>query len=285
MSRAVTVLRTGPQALVQDLGRPGYAHLGVPPSGALDAGALRLANRLVGNPETAAGLELLLGGLALRAQAACTIAVTGPAVRLDVDGHAADSHAAVYLWPGAVLRVEAPLSGLRCWVALSGGVDVTPVLGSRATDLLAGLGPEPLRDGDELPLGPPAGVPAGVDVLAPTAVADPLTVPVLLGPREDWIDDAAHRLAVTGWTVGQSSNRVGLRLDGEPLRRRIDAELPSEPIVTGAVQVPGSGLPVVFLADHPVTGGYPVVAVVAPDALPALAQARPGSTIRLRPRR
>jgi len=282
-SRRVAVLRAGPQALVTDLGRPGHAHLGVPPSGALDPGALRLANRLAGNPEGAAGLEVLLGGLELRAEAACTVAVTGPASALQVDGAAADSHAPVHLGAGAVLRLGAPLQGLRNWVAISGGIAVDAELGSRATDLLSGLGPAPLRDGDTFPLGPPDGRPVGADVVVPTPVDDPLTVPVLLGPRDGWIEDAVRRLAATSWTVTASSNRIGLRLDGEPLRKLGDAELPSEPVVTGAVQVPANGLPVVFLADHPVTGGYPVVAVVLPEALPALAQARPGSMMRLQP--
>ncbi len=283
-SRRVAVLHAGPQALVTDLGRPGYAHLGVPPSGALDPGALRLANRLVGNPEGAAGLEVLLGGLELRTGVACTVAVTGPAAALYVDGAVGDSHAPVHLGAGAVLRLASPMQGLRNWVAISGGIAVDAELGSRATDLLSGLGPAPLRDGDTLPLGPPNGLPVGADVVVPTAVDDPLTVPVLLGPRDGWIEDAARRLAATSWTVTASSNRIGLRLDGEPpLRKRGDTELPSEPVVTGAVQVPANGLPVVFLADHPVTGGYPVVAVVLPEALPALAQARPGSTMRLQP--
>ena len=283
LSRQVTALRASPQVLVTDLGRPGYAHLGVPPSGALDPGALRLANRLVGNPEGAAGLEVLLGGLELRAGVACTVAVTGPPVALHVDGAATDSHAPVHLGAGAVLRLDAPMQGLRSWVALSGGIAVDAELGSRATDLLSGLGPAPLRDGDTLPLGPPDGLPVGADVVVPTAVDDPLSVPVLLGPRDGWIEDAARRLAATSWTVTASSNRIGLRLDGEPLRKRGDTELPSEPVLTGAVQVPANGLPVVFLADHPVTGGYPVVAVVLPAVLPALAQARPGSTMRLQP--
>ena len=285
-SRRVAVLRAGPQALVTDLGRPGYAHLGVPPSGALDPGALRLANRLVGNSEGAAGLEVLLGGLELRAGVACTVAVTGPAAALHVDGAVGDSHAPVHLGAGAVLRLASPMRGLRNWVAIAGGIAVDAELGSRATDLLSGLGPAPLRDGDTLPLGPPDGLPVGADVVAPTAVDDPLTVPVLLGPRDGWIEDAARRLAATSWTVTASSNRIGLRLDGEPMARATafeGAELPSEPVVTGAVQVPANGLPVVFLADHPVTGGYPVVAVVLPEALPALAQARPGSTMRLQP--
>jgi biotin-dependent carboxylase-like uncharacterized protein len=284
--RSLTVLATGPLALVQDLGRPGHAHLGVPPSGALDVPALRLANRLVGNAESAAGIESLLGGLALRANGSCTVAVTGPALAVTVRGRGRDSHAPVYLAPGDVLTLGSPASGLRAYVSASGGLDVPVELGSRSTDVLSGIGPAPLREGDRLPLGEPFGLPCGADELGPTAVPDDLVVPVLLGPRDDWFDDAAGQLAVAVWQVSTDSNRVGLRLTGPAVRRSAEfdgVELPSEPVVTGAVQVPANGRPVVFLADHPTTGGYPVIGVVPVAALALLAQARPGTTIRFRP--
>lgn len=280
--RQVTVLATGPQALIQDLGRPGHAHLGVPPSGALDVPALRLANRLVGNVESAAGIETLLGGLRLRADRSCTVAVTGPAVAVTVNGHARDSHAPVYLADGDVLTLGTPDTGLRVYVGLDGGVTVAAELGSRSTDVLSGIGPAPVRVGDVLPLGEPAGVPCGADELGPRPAPDEIGLPVLLGPRDDWFDHAATQLAAGQWRVSPDSNRVGLRLTGPALRRAGDfdgLELPSEPVVTGAVQVPASGRPVVFLADHPTTGGYPVVGVVPADALPALAQARPGTAV------
>ncbi|QQQ76190.1 biotin-dependent carboxyltransferase family protein [Saccharothrix sp. 6-C] len=283
-SRTLTVLRTGPQALVQDLGRPGHAHLGVPPSGALDRPSLALANRLVGNPEDAAGLEVLLGGLSLRADASCTVAVTGPATPVLVDGVPRDSP--LHLAPGDTLTLGTPSGGLRCYVAVSGGVAVPADLGSRSTDLLSGLGPAPLRPGDELPLGDPTGVPVGVDVLVGVRVPDELVVPVLLGPREDWFDDPARRLRDGRWTVSDRSNRVGLRLTGTAVDRaacRVGQELPSEGLVTGAVQVPADGKPVVFLADHPTTGGYPVIGVVAARALPLLGQAPPGTRLRFAP--
>lgn len=286
MTRRLTVLRTGPQALVQDLGRPGHAHLGVPPSGALDAPALRLANRLVGNPEEAAGLELLLGGLAVRAGASCTVAVTGPRVCVLAGGRHVDSHAPIHLRAGDVLEVGTPERGLRCYLAVSGGVALPAELGSRSTDLLSGIGPPPLSPLDELPLGDPTGPPVGVDVLVPTRVPDELCVPVLLGPRDDWFTDPVRQLADGRWTVSERSNRVGLRLAGSALERtesRQGTELASEGIVTGAVQVPANGEPVVFLADHPTTGGYPVIGVVPAAALPLLGQARPGTPIRLRP--
>ncbi|MFI9006980.1 biotin-dependent carboxyltransferase family protein [Actinosynnema sp. NPDC053489] len=278
------MLGTGPQTLVQDLGRPGHAHLGVPPSGALDPRSLALANRLVGNPGDAAGLEVLLGGLSLRANASCTVAVTGPATPVLVDGAPRDSP--LHLAAGETLALGAPEGGLRCYVAVSGGLAVPAELGSRSTDVLSGLGPRPVRPGDELPLGDPTGVPVGVDVLVPVRVPGELVVPVRLGPRDDWFDDPAGRLRAGRWTVSERSNRVGLRLTGTALERtaaRVGQELPSEGLVTGAVQVPADGLPVVFLADHPTTGGYPVVGVVPAHALPLLGQAPPGTRVRFGP--
>lgn len=285
MTRSVTVLATGPQALVQDLGRPGHAHLGVPPSGALDVPALTLANRLVGNAESAAGIEVLLGGLRLRADCPCTVAVTGPAVAVAVNGRVRDTHAPLYLAAGHVLVLGMPHTGLRAYVAVSGGVAVAAELGSRSTDVLSGIGPAPVRTGDVLPLGEPAGQPRGADELGPRPVPDEIRVPVLLGPRDDWFTGAGAQLDGGRWRVSPESNRVGLRLSGPALRRATGfdgAELPSEPVVTGAVQVPANGRPVVFLADHPTTGGYPVIGVVPAAALPALAQARPGTTVLFR---
>jgi len=281
VSRAITVLEPGPLALVQDLGRPGYAHLGVPPSGALDIPALTLANRLVGNPESAAGIETM-GNLVLRAESSCTIAITGPPLLKST----VDTHQPVYLAPGQQLRLGGPSAGLRCYIGVSGGIEVPPELGSRATDVLSGIGPKPLSVGDTLPLGPHIGEPSTVDGLPPERVPSRLELPVLLGPREDWFDDPAGQLAAGVWTASPRSNRIGLRLDGTALRRAEqfrDVELPSEPVITGAIQVPPDGRPVIFLADHPTTGGYPVIGVVHPRVLPLLAQARPGTPVRLRP--
>ncbi len=279
--RSLEVLDPGRYALVEDLGRPGYAHLGVAPSGALDTASLRLANRLVGNSPAAAGIEALLGGIEVRLTASATVAVTGPAVEVSVDGRSFGSHVPVPVRAGQTLTIGTPSNGLRCYFAVSGGIAVEEVLGSRSRDVLSGIGPEPLEAGAVLPLGDPAGIPAGADVVVPAPAPAELVVPVTLGPRDDWLDDPARGLSAW-WTVTAESNRVGLRLDGTPLRRAIDGELPSEGVVTGAIQVPPSGLPVVFLADHPTTGGYPVAAVVRPAALSALAQARPGTRVRFR---
>ncbi|HEX4724991.1 MAG TPA: biotin-dependent carboxyltransferase family protein [Pseudonocardiaceae bacterium] len=284
--RTVTVLETGPLALVQDLGRPGNGHLGVPPSGALDAPALRLANRLVGNEEDSAGIEVLFGGLRLRADCSCVVAVTGPATPVTVNGRARDSHTPIHLADGHVLAIGTPETGLRGYLGFAGGVAVTVELGSRSTDVLSGIGPPPLKVGDVLPLGQSIGSPAGVDVLGPRPVPAEIRVPVLLGPRDDWFEAPARQLTEGQWQVSSDSNRVGLRLTGPALSRAPEfdgTELPSEPVVTGAVQVPAGGRPVVFLADHPTTGGYPVIGVVPRESLPALAQARPGTTIKFTP--
>ncbi|WP_236647417.1 biotin-dependent carboxyltransferase family protein, partial [Micromonospora sicca] len=171
----IEVLRAGALTTVQDQGRPGYAHLGVPRSGALDPAALRLANRLVGNPERAAGLEITLTGCDLRFERAACVALTGAEVGVRIDpepagrrppdaGRPGDVGRPLSLPAGAVLRIGPARAGLRTWLAVSGGIEVPPVLGSRATDTLSGLGPPPVRDGDRLPLGEPVGHPAPVDV-------------------------------------------------------------------------------------------------------------------------
>jgi biotin-dependent carboxylase-like uncharacterized protein len=292
VTRELVVTEVGPQALVVDRGRPGWAHIGVPPAGALDGPAHALAQRLVGNPPDAAGLEILLGGLALRATAALTVAVTGPpgGLRLRRGGgpeRAVASHQPVHLAGGDVVTVPAPSSGLRSYLAVGGGVAVEPVLGSRSADTLSGLGPAPLAVGDRLPVGPPTAIPpVGTGAVGVSTAPDAVVLRLHLGPRADWIDDAAGRLRAGTWTVAPTGDRVGVRLEGPPLERADDRrgeELRSEGLVGGALQVPPDGQPVVFLADHPTTGGYPVVGVVDPAELAAFAQLRPGSSVRFSP--
>ncbi|MFP5020858.1 5-oxoprolinase subunit C family protein [Pseudonocardia phyllosphaerae] len=277
------VLATGPQALVTDRGRPGFAHLGVPPSGSLDRPSYELGNRLVGNGSGAAGLELLGGGLRLRARGARIVAVTGAPAPVRAGGRPAASHTALRVPDGAVLEIGTPVAGLRMYLAVAGGLAAEPELGSRSTDVLSGLGPDPVAAGDVLQVGPWAGpVPPAGPVPFP-AVPTQLRLRVRPGPRDDWFTDP--RAALTGpvWTVSPTGNRIGVRLDGPPPPRRtstLGRELPSEGMVTGAVQAPPDGPPVVFLADHPTTGGYPVIGVVDDADLPLLAQAAPASTVR-----
>ncbi|MFS4093195.1 biotin-dependent carboxyltransferase family protein [Streptomyces sp. AF1A] len=279
--RALVVVRSGALTTVQDRGRPGYAHLGVPRSGALDAPAAALVNRLVGNAPDAAVLETTLNGCAVRPRSTVTVAVGGAPCPLLVGGRPAAWGAPVVVRAGELLEVGAAVAGVRSYVAVSGGIAVEPVLGSRATDLLSGLGPPPLADGTVLPLGGPAGPPARVDVAPQARPPDELVLRVTLGPRDDWFTARAVRdLTTRTYRVSSASNRIGLRTEGPALERARAGELPSEGMVLGAVQVPPDGRPVVFLADHPTTGGYPVIAVVRAADLPAAAQAVPGTPVR-----
>jgi biotin-dependent carboxylase-like uncharacterized protein len=280
----LTVLAPGPLATVQDRGRSGFAAIGVPRSGAADASAAGLANRLVGNDESAAVLEATAGGLRLRAERTVLVAVTGAPAPVTVDGRAAPFGAPFTLRPGAVLALGMPPVGLRTYLAVRGGVDVPPVLGSRSTDTLSGLGPAPLTAGDRLPVGTLRADEPFVDVAAVRPPSSAPVLRVLAGPRRDWLArDAWTALTSQEWSVSADSNRVGLRLAGPRLERAREDELPSEGLVPGALQVPPDGAPVLFLADHPVTGGYPVLAVVLTADLPAAAQLRPGDTVRFRP--
>jgi biotin-dependent carboxylase-like uncharacterized protein len=271
------VREVGASTTVQDRGRPGWAHLGVPRSGALDAPAAALANRLVGNDPDDACLEVVLGGLVLTSDDASWVAVTGAPCRVEVDGRAREFAAAVRLPAGGVLRLGRPDSGLRTYVAISGGIAVEPVLGSRSTDTLGGVGPPPVAVGDRLPVGRSTRAPRPVDTPRPPA-RGPLRVGP--GPRADRIaGDVLDLLSRTAYVVSPDSDRIGLRLLGDPLPVARADEPPSEGMVLGAVQVPPDGRPVVFRADHPTTGGYPVVAVVDRADLWQCAQVRPGERV------
>jgi KipI family sensor histidine kinase inhibitor len=361
----VEVIRAGVLTTIQDLGRPGYGHLGVPRSGAADPASLRLANQLVGNEPGAAGLEFTAGRAELRFRAPVVIAVAGSAARPGVltvragDGEPvpAPPDRALVLPAGAVLRLD-PAAGPRGYLAIAGGIDAPAVLGSRSADLLSGLGPRPLRAGDRLPLGPPGpasgetlgavpwpppdgrpsssttasapgttgpapgnagpapgnadsasgttgsasgnvggqsagaasaggGIAGATPLVAAATLAGsparraPVALPVVLGPRDDWFSPAARRVLMDSiYQVTPASNRVGLRLSGPRLDRARAGELPSEGLVTGAIQVPPDGQPILMLADHPVTGGYPVIAVATAEAISAAAHLRPGDLIR-----
>lgn len=283
--RAFAVVRAGALTTVQDLGRPGHAHLGVPRSGALDGHSARLVNRLVGNPESAAVLETTLNGCAVRPRCAVTVAVGGAPCPVRVGGRPVAWGAPVRVAAGAVLEIGPAVRGVRAYVAFAGGIAADPVLGSRSTDLLSGLGPAPLTDGAVLPLGKPAGPPARADGRVPwPAPPAELVLRIRFGPRDDWFTGEALRtLTGAAYRVSSASNRIGLRTEGPSLERAVPGELPSEGVVLGAVQVPPDGCPVVFLADHPTTGGYPVVAVVDERDLAAAAQAVPGTPVRFVP--
>ncbi|KRE57199.1 5-oxoprolinase/urea amidolyase family protein [Phycicoccus sp. Soil748] len=277
------VLDPGILSLVQDGGRPGLAALGVGPSGAADRAAFALGARLVGQDAAEAAVEVL-GGLVVRAHGSVTAVVTGAPCPVLVDDRPMPCNAPVLVRAGQVLRIGRPSSGLRSYLTVRGGIATTAALGSRSHDTLAGLGPPPLRAGDRLVVGPRRGH-LLVDI-APVDQRTPGTVVLdaLPGPHLHWLAETAQVDAPT-WTVAADSDRVGVRLAGAALVRGAahrEAEVPSQGLVRGAVQVPADGVPVVFLADHPVTGGYPVVAVLTERASDHAAQLAPGQAVRLR---
>jgi KipI family sensor histidine kinase inhibitor len=287
---AVEVVRPGLQLLIEDLGRPGFNSMGVSGAGAADRTALRRGNRLVGNAESAAGLESFGGGAVLRVIGDGVAAVTGAAGSITVTGADGTIHRprlgeAFAIADGDELELGGTDQGARRYLALRGGIDVDTALGSASTDTLAGLGPAALDRGSRLSLHDPRTAPHLVDPHPRSECALPrpgqtVTMTVTLGPREDWFTSAGiETLLSQEWTVTHESDRVGLRLSGQvALERARTGELPSEGAVTGALQVPPSGQPVLFGPDHPLTGGYPIIASV--DDVDFAAQLPPGVKLR-----
>ncbi|QHI99633.1 5-oxoprolinase/urea amidolyase family protein [Xylophilus rhododendri] len=293
---ALEVVSAGLQSLFQDRGRHGQAGQGVSASGAMDQSALKSANRLVGNPSDLACIETAGGGLRLRCHGDCVVAVTGAdaAVSLtSADGRAwpAAGYQALALCDGDTLCLAEPVAGARCYLAVRGGFAIAPVLGSCSTDILAQVGPPAIAAGQRLairPAGPLAGAVVGAEETPPQdlpSTHEEVVLDVVLGPRTDWFTPEAIALfSSQSWQVSPQSSRVGIRLQGEQaLQRSVAGELPSEGTVLGAIQVPPSGQPVLFLADHPLTGGYPVIAAVASHHLDRAGQLPVNARVRFRP--
>jgi len=263
MTAAIDVVAPGIASTIQDRGRPGYAHLGVSPSGAVDLRLATLTNRLVGNPDAAAVIETC-GGLVLRFASAAVIATSSELAPISIGA-------------GESYRLSGDQTRLWRYIAVRGGIAVAPVLGSRSTDTLSGLGPAPLRAGDLLSIGAEPASQLAVDQAPERPMRDVARVGP--GPRLDWFERVSFGGFVgAAWTVTESS-RVGVRLSGLRLTRRVTRDLPSEGLVSGAIQVPPDSDPVMLLVDHPTTGGYPVIAVVHPDDVAIVAQTPAGGTV------
>ncbi|WP_062118676.1 urea amidolyase family protein [Aureimonas sp. AU40] len=293
----LAVLAAPMPALFQDRGRFGETRQGVSASGALDGGAMRAANRLVGNRTDAPVLEITGGGFRLEARASAVVAIAGAPAPLSLTDAAgrnvpAETWRALALEPGDRLEIAAPKAGVRTYLALRGGFAVEPVLGSASTDTLAHVGPPVVTAGAVLRADPVARAIVGAATpaleapfLCPTR-GETVVLDVVMGPRTDWFtEEAIELLASQVFEVTPQSNRVGIRLEGAvPLSKREGmGELPSEGTATGAIQVPHSGQPVLFLADHPLTGGYPVIATVAEYHLDLAGQIPVHARIRFRP--
>jgi KipI family sensor histidine kinase inhibitor len=298
----VEVLAPGPLALVEDLGRRGLGDVGVGRSGAADRGALRLANRLLANPDEAAAIEVTMGGLGLRFGDDRLLVLTGAPCPAWLAGVPVGDRTVLRARAGDVLRLGAPRAGLRAYVGVRGGIGVAPVLGSRSTDVLSRIGPPPLVAGVRLPLGAPPltfplvdGAPEPRPQPGPARTASGSCEPddgrsagavlavltVLPGLRRSWFTEHALTvLAASTYSVHPNSDRVAVRLVGTSIPRRAGGEYASEGLVRGAVQIPPDGRPVVFLSDHPASGGYPVLGVVRDADVDLLSQLRPGSRLR-----
>jgi antagonist of KipI len=285
----LVVVDPGPLTTVQDLGRPGHQRLGIPPSGPLDRPAFVLANRLVGNPDGAAGLELTLKGPRLEVRRACRVAVTGADMGLTVNGQAAPAWTAVELAPGDVVAFRMVTAGCRAYLAVAGGLDLPPALGSRATYLrgrLGGFGGRPLQKGDALPIGEPApGGGAGRTVPAERrpAYPDAIECRVVLGPQDDrFTPEGLAALLGEPYEVTPQADRMGYRLKGPPITHVRGHDIISDGIPLGGIQVPGDGQPIVLLVDRQTTGGYTKIATVISPDIARVGQTRPGHRVRFR---
>jgi biotin-dependent carboxylase-like uncharacterized protein len=290
------VVKPGPFSTFQDLGRRGRGHQGVARSGAFDQHSHRLANRLLGNDLEAATIEILLGPCEFESTGDVIVSITGTDA-LPVVGRyhstadegsrgpwmqirEASCNVAFVLHAGEYLRIGTPSNGLRTHLSVRGGFGIASVLGSRSYDSLGQIGPSPLRADDLLLVGSSLTAEAWFEVVPLRLPVDPIGIPLLLGPRHDWLSETAlASLASLTWTIDPASNRTGVRFAGLPLERR-EGELPSEAMIPGAVQLPPSGLPIVLGPDGGTTGGYPVVGVIPQVGLDSLAQRRPGQEVR-----
>lgn len=297
----IVVLKPGMLASVQDLGRHGHRQRGICPGGALDTLALTMANRLVGNPDEAAGLELTMGGCELRFDTATRIALAGDDFGAQLDGMPIWPCWSVPVQAGQTLKlvganVAAGKKGMRTWLAVAGGIDVPPVLGSRSTDLKAGFGGlagRALKKGDRLPLGAPAlngaqlarrrfGVRPPEWAIDGRDFGEAIPLRVMLGPESGLFTPASlAAMSREPWRITPQSNRMGSRLEGPVLERKRAGDMLSSGVIPGTIQVPPSGQPIILMGDAQTTGGYPRIAVVIRADLWKLAQAPLGGMLRL----
>lgn len=282
------VIEPGFLTTPQDRGRPGHAHLGIGQAGAADRVALTLANALVGNPADACALEITLNGPVLEAHGDCHVALAGapmPHARINEDPLPMGTPRR--LPAGSRLTTGGMPTGCRSYLAVAGGFDVAPWLGSRCRDVNADLGPAALAAGAELPVGQPTMAladryPWGADV-SPWRQPQPLCLRILPGHHTHLLDaDSSRALAEQEYTLSSDSNRVACRLDGTSLQLRDDIEVVTTGTVNGSIQLPPGGQPIVFGCEHPVSGGYPRIGQLIEADIPRLAQCRPGDRIRLR---
>ena len=268
-------------ATLQDHGRPGYAHLSVPPGGAFDRSAHDFANRLVGNNVDAATIELTRATMQFSVSSEQIIAITGAPSSIIIDGRQREAQRAILVPAGTPILVATQHMGMRSYLAVRGGFEVEPVMGSRSYDELSRIGPSPLETGQTLSIGEDAEATPAVarQVTSGANVSPSVTLHIHKGPRWNYCENS-EALLENDYVVTASLNRIGIRLSGAPIQWNSGERLPSEGVLTGAIQIAADGQPLIFGPDHPTTGGYPVIAVVDERALGTVAQLSPGTTIR-----
>lgn len=273
LAQDLTIIATGLQTLLQDFGRKGQSALGISGSGAMDKSALRSANRIVGNAIDEAALEITQGGFKAQANKSLLVAVTGASCEIEITTtdnikYLAPQYHPIHLAQGDIIRLGKTTAGVRSYLAMRGGLDVSPILGSCSFDTLAQVGPAPLVNGQTLAvksLQPNTALSLSESPnFAYPAADDVVVLDIVLGPRTDWFTSQAVEVLTSQlWQVTAASNRIGLRLLGDTaIEREKHQELPSEGTCIGAIQIPANGQPVLFLNDHPLTGGYPVIGAV-----------------------
>jgi len=282
----MTILSPGPLSTVQDEGRFGYMNTGFSPGGAMDAYSMKVANILVGNAPEDGVIEMTMMGITAQFSCDTVIAVTGADMEPCVDGVPIAMYKNTPVHAGSVLSMKAATSGMRAYLAVAGGFDLPPAMGSMSTNLKCGLGGfagRKLRAGDEIPLRQSV----TLDMLgarqtdAENTYPSALGIRVLLGPQDDYFTQKGIETFLSGtYTVTDKSDRMGIRLDGEKIENKNGVDIISDGIATGSVQIPASGTPIIMMADRQTTGGYAKIATVISADLPKIAQARPGTRIR-----
>ena len=280
----ILVKSPGPLTTVQDEGRFFHQSSGIRPSGVMDAAAYEAANALVGNGNGEAALEMTFLGATLEFQSAAWIAATGADMRAKLDGAPVERYRAVRVAAGQALAFGMAMNGCRGYLAVRGGIDVPPVMGSRSTDIGAKLGGfqgRALKAGDVLPTMKEDGwTPTGLNY-EPPVYESAMAVRVIPGPQEEYFTaKGLETFFSAAYEISPNSDRMGLRLEGPEIESRSGTDIVSDGIVFGAVQVPSGGKPIVLMADHQTTGGYAKIGTVISFDLPKLAQARPGDTVR-----
>ncbi len=287
----IEILEPGFLTTIQDLGRFGHQRLGIPTAGAMDPFALRVANALVGNKPEAACLEITLLGPRLQFTEGCIITITGADLGPRLNGNDIEGWKTHFVKPGTILDFSGRKSGARAYLAVSGGIAVEPWLGSRSTYMLARVGGcdgRALQAGDKLPIGRAEGSLSSLVGRTLPLESRPLfssepTVRVILGPHRDrFTDEGINTFLTSSYQIAASSNRMGYRLEGAKITHTRGPDLISCGIPLGGIQVPGSGQPIILMADHQTTGGYTMIATVILADIPLVGQCLPGERLRFR---